>query len=431
MSLGAFSAGSLVDLDFNTRSAGVFTTLVGGAVSIYKDNSSTESILGVTLTTDFDGKTGFHHVRIDTSADSSFYAAGSSFTVVLTAGTVGGASAFPSILDDFRLYTAAQAAAIAAIPVTITPAAGAITFEAIWRVVLGHCPIAGAGLAREWTQWAYDEFCLARNDWSHLRVQSAISVAASRSGTAVITQGSAAVTAGTLTFTSADIGRQLRYSGNAIYTIIAVPGGNATLDRVWAETGGTLTVTVLDAYVTMPADFARFYAVIDPSQQWRLHYHISSEILNRIDPIRTSAGSPRILANATLSPISTTLGQVRYEVWPFVTTARIFPMWYFKSGGILTDDTVLSGVLANQKSVLVEGALSRAALWPGLENRKNSYFSLPLAQVHEAKFREKITMLHVRSDEVYFEGLPLTDMAYADWPYSADWLQSHVPEMIG
>src|SRR6266508_785298 len=188
----------------------------------------------------------------------------------------------------------------------------AVTFEAVWRMVLGHAPIAGAGLAREWAQWAYSEFVRARRDWSHLRVQSAISVAVSRSGTVTLTTGSAAATAGTLSFVTADVGRNLRVSGNAIYTIIAVAAGNATLDRVYAEDGGVVTATVGDFYVTMPADFARFYAVIDPSTQWRLRFDVPSDFLNRIDPQRTAGTtSPRLLANATFSPVQATLGQPR------------------------------------------------------------------------------------------------------------------------
>src|SRR4051794_12811082 len=118
--------------------------------------------------------------------------------------------------------------------------------------------MAGAGLAREWTQWAYNELIRARNDWSHLRAQSAISVLASRSGTVTVTTGSANVIAGTLTFIATDVGRNLRVpgvSGNAIYTILAVALGNATLDRPYAEPSGSVTATVADIYVTMPADF--------------------------------------------------------------------------------------------------------------------------------------------------------------------------------
>ncbi len=421
--LGFFVVGSVVRKLFNTVSQlNVPITLVSGIVRVYKDGDTAESAAGITLTTDFDGVTGQHLVTIVTSADTTFYAAGSTYTIVLVSGTVD-TLAVSVALASFSLYSQAQAAAIAAIPVTVTPAAGAVTFEAIWRVVLGHCPIAGAALAREWTQWAYSELIRARRSWSHLRVQSALSVAVSRTGTVTLTTASTAVVAGTLTFTNADIGRQLRVSGNAIYTIVAVAGGNATLDRVYAEAGGTLTATVADIYLTMPADFARFDAVIDPSNRWRLHYNVPADVLNRIDPVRTSSSTPRLLANATFSPVPSTLGRARYELYPYSSEARVFPCWYYRSGEILSDDTVLTGSLINQKDVLVEGALSRCALWPGLENRKNPYFSLPLAQAHEAKFREKISQLYVMDEELMWEGMPVAEMTYAAWPFDGAYLQ--------
>jgi hypothetical protein len=301
-------------------------------------------------------------------------------------------------------------------------------------MVLGHCPIAGAGLVREWAQWAYSEFVRARRDWSHLRVQGAISVAASRSGTATLTTGSAVVTAGTLTFVAADVGRSLRVSGNAIYTIVAVASGNATLDRVYAEAGGLATAVVADFYVTMPADFARFYAVIDPITQWRLRFDIPSDFLNRIDPTRSASSSPRLLANATFSPVSATLGRPRYELYPYSSAATVYPCFYYRRGELLADDTVLIGALLDAKDVLVEGALSRCALWPGLEGKKNVYFNLPLASAHEAKFRSKISELHVQDEELFWQGLPLAELPYGDGPIGgmdSAWLQSHVPELIG
>src|SRR5689334_20566702 len=94
MWLGEFDAGSTVDFKFTTRgTTGAPTTLSGTpAVSVYKSNSTTESTSGVTLTTDFDSRTGLNHVRVDLSSDGTFYATASDFQVVITAGTVGGTS---------------------------------------------------------------------------------------------------------------------------------------------------------------------------------------------------------------------------------------------------------------------------------------------------------------------------------------------------
>jgi len=103
--LGDFAKGDTVDLKFTTvNTSGVPTSLAGTpAVSVYKDNDTAESTAGVTLTADFDAKTGLNHVRITTSSDGTFYSAGSSFQVVISAGTVGGSSVVGYVVGQFSL----------------------------------------------------------------------------------------------------------------------------------------------------------------------------------------------------------------------------------------------------------------------------------------------------------------------------------------
>lgn len=83
-----------LNFKFTTRNSSfVPTSLVGVGspavltVSVYKSNGTTESTAGVTLTTDFDTRTGLNNVKIDLSADA-FYAAGEDYQVVLTSGEV-------------------------------------------------------------------------------------------------------------------------------------------------------------------------------------------------------------------------------------------------------------------------------------------------------------------------------------------------------
>jgi hypothetical protein len=71
-------------------------------VSVYK-GSTTESTAGVTLTVDYDSRTGLHDVVIDTSADGTFYAAGNDFDVILTAGTVDSISVVGTVIGTFSL----------------------------------------------------------------------------------------------------------------------------------------------------------------------------------------------------------------------------------------------------------------------------------------------------------------------------------------
>lgn len=108
------AAGHLGDYAPATNICGKFTTfqpstgaafaLAGTpALSVYKDSSTTQSTTGVTLTASFDSVTGLHHYCIDTSADGTFYSAGSNFDVVITTGTVDSVSVVGSVVGSFSL----------------------------------------------------------------------------------------------------------------------------------------------------------------------------------------------------------------------------------------------------------------------------------------------------------------------------------------
>lgn len=114
MYLGDFEPGQVLDFKFSTFDTSDAASTLGGspAVKIYKGNStSTESAAGVTLTPDFDGIVGLNHVRIDTSADASFYSAGGEYQAVLTAGTVAGVSWAGTSLHQWSLNRSAAALA--------------------------------------------------------------------------------------------------------------------------------------------------------------------------------------------------------------------------------------------------------------------------------------------------------------------------------
>jgi hypothetical protein len=104
INLGDRAVGTTLAFDFNTHQAdGTPITLAGTpAISVYK-NSTTESTTGVTLTVDYDARTGMHHVVLDTSADGTFYATGNDFSVVVTTGTVNSISVVGTVVARFSL----------------------------------------------------------------------------------------------------------------------------------------------------------------------------------------------------------------------------------------------------------------------------------------------------------------------------------------
>jgi hypothetical protein len=102
---GDLAASAIIDFKFNSfNDSNVLTTLAGSPViSVYKDNGTTESTAGVTLTADFDSRTGLNNLRIDTSADGTFYSAGANFTAVVTTGTVGGTTVVGQTVASFSI----------------------------------------------------------------------------------------------------------------------------------------------------------------------------------------------------------------------------------------------------------------------------------------------------------------------------------------
>lgn len=104
--LGDFDTSAVIYGKFTTirPSTGAPHTLAGTpALSVYKDASTTQSTTGVTLTADFDSVTGLNHFAIDTSADGTFYSAGSFFDIVITTGTVDSVSAVGFVVGRFTL----------------------------------------------------------------------------------------------------------------------------------------------------------------------------------------------------------------------------------------------------------------------------------------------------------------------------------------
>jgi hypothetical protein len=106
MHLGDFDLSTVIYGKFTTYRPGTGATFtLGGtpALSVYKDNSTTQSTTGVTLIADFDSVTGMNHFTIDTSADGTFYSAGSFFDIVITTGTVDSVSVTGSVVGRFTI----------------------------------------------------------------------------------------------------------------------------------------------------------------------------------------------------------------------------------------------------------------------------------------------------------------------------------------
>lgn len=100
-----YALGTTFDIKFTTRnfSTGAPFTLAGSPViSAYPDNSATELTAGITLSVDFDSRTGLNNVRIVATSGNG-YASGSNYALVITTGTVNSVSVVGEVIGEFSL----------------------------------------------------------------------------------------------------------------------------------------------------------------------------------------------------------------------------------------------------------------------------------------------------------------------------------------
>lgn len=101
---GDIGIGDTIDIKFPSHKAdGTPITLSGSpAVVAYEDNSTGEITAGITLSVDFDGKTGLNNVRVVATTGNG-YSAGKDYALVISAGTVDGVSAISYLAGAFSI----------------------------------------------------------------------------------------------------------------------------------------------------------------------------------------------------------------------------------------------------------------------------------------------------------------------------------------
>jgi len=93
MYLGDYKEGSTLYFCWSTndKDGASITRSTNGTIKVYKDDGTTESIVGITDIEDFDSLTGIHNCKIDLDSDA-FYAPGHDYSVVLARATIDGKS---------------------------------------------------------------------------------------------------------------------------------------------------------------------------------------------------------------------------------------------------------------------------------------------------------------------------------------------------
>jgi hypothetical protein len=96
--------GEFTDFKFCTvATTGVPTTLAGSpAVVAYPDNGTSEITGGITLTVDFDGRTGLNNVHV-VATEANGYIPQTKYILVISAGTVSGSSVVGYCVGEFTV----------------------------------------------------------------------------------------------------------------------------------------------------------------------------------------------------------------------------------------------------------------------------------------------------------------------------------------
>lgn len=141
--LGDLAEDAIVYFEFTSRTlaTGVPIILTGTpSLAVYKDDNTTQSTAGITLTASHDSIVGKNNVKIDTSADA-FYAVGSDYSVVIAAGTVDGNSVIGEVVGTFSIENRFDVVSLAAtgLDAIASTATGMVEIaKAVWdRVLIG------------------------------------------------------------------------------------------------------------------------------------------------------------------------------------------------------------------------------------------------------------------------------------------------------
>ena len=141
---GDIVVGSTLYFSFNSRDAsGNPMTLAGSpVVSVFKNAGTTACTTAPVLAVN-NGQTGRHTVTINTSVDTTFYAVGNDYSVVLTAGTVSGTSVVSVEVASFSINNRTEASVLTAVgnPLQTSAYAAPPTVSAIQSGLATHADV--------------------------------------------------------------------------------------------------------------------------------------------------------------------------------------------------------------------------------------------------------------------------------------------------
>lgn len=304
------------------------------------------------------------------------------------------------------------------------------TFAQLWNRVLLFAPDTPPLIAQRLVKDIHTRM-VDHHYWSELKQDAEFNVPAwYTTGTVEWTKGGTTVT-GTDTLWDTDNNVslyqqiQLGNVGN-FYTITAIGSDTEiTVDRAinYASSSGE-SYHIGQLYVELPTDLEVLEVLRDKANEWKVTTQFfNQEYLDRIDPNRTSTGTPTIFAYAS-NRIDSSGNQIpRMELWPAPSSSQDYVYRYRKAS------TLSSATDRGLEIVPVEaytlGALMLLALWPGTAQKPNPYFSVEqhreLSKQYDELINHAVVADHDRDQRLVTYGMA-EDRSV---PIDAKYIQSH------
>lgn len=312
------------------------------------------------------------------------------------------------------------------------------TYQQIWNRLLLRCPAASPSLVQDWVTDVFRDITERRTwSWGWVFGEFLFNNVYT-TGTVTVTFNNPNVVGTGTNWTTALQGRQFRTgSQSPIYTVLTVNSATSltlSLDGAtvaqWGSNSATNVVyQIYNAYQTVPANFKELISVVDPQMNWRLRTNVSRYEIDTIDPQRSNTGVSYAVVDASYTAGTSPTPLARLEFWPHQLSQYVLPYTYSSQPPDLQDpNAILPRIIRGD--VVLEGALSRCAEWPGPSvDNPNPYFNLNLAVMHGARYERMLAELEMRDDAIYEQ-----DLRYNTWqslPFAvipmldSQWLQSH------
>lgn len=189
---------------------------------------------------------------------------------------------------------------------------------------------------------------------------------------------------------------------------------------VRVSTGGAVGTCAFEWFIAQYPDVTATVPVLDSnpidlSNGVQLYFPAGTYVLN-----------DTFVVNCTPAPAS--IAYNRYEFWPRPTGGvRVYPYLYITKLQELSDVSPnLPNQINTRGDVILEIALSKAAMYPGTSTSANPYFNMAVARAHAAKAEELINQLEMLDNDLAQEDFRYTTPPYYPAPWNdGSWQQRH------